>query len=124
MLVTSAPSRLLPTILSRSAIYFLRTTPDIDTGILADDKVKGLAKRLISARPSELVVLVDEICKKKDGVRQYALSVMAVAIQMAYKSYFLTGKTAFVTKLPGLLAAHEAIEKNGHIKLQIVANLL
>lgn len=124
VLITSALSRLLPTIISRSAVYFLKTVPDIDAGIDADEKTKALAKRLISARGAELTAVVDEICKKKDGVRGYALLAVGTAIQMLYKSYFITGKVAFATKIPGFVAAYEAIEKNGHIKLQIVANLL
>ena len=47
VLMTSAPSALLPTVLSRSAVYFLKTTPDINAGVSADEKVKTLAKKLM-----------------------------------------------------------------------------
>ena len=123
ILVTSEPSRLLPTVLSRSAIYFLRTNSKLDGEIKVDANVKALAKRLLVAKPVDLPVLVDEICKKKDGVRQFSLLVLATAIEMLYKSYFITGKDVFVKKIPKFMTAYENIEKNGHIKLHLVADL-
>lgn len=123
VLITDSPSKLLLTILSRAAVYFLLEHRAIDGGINADEKVKDLAKRLMVAKPADLVGLAEEITKKKDGVRAYALEVLGVAIEMLYKTYFLTGKDVFVKKLPQFLAAHEGILRNGHIKLQIVSNL-
>lgn len=122
VLITDAPSQLLPTILSRASMYILRMQNDV-TKIQADEKMKDLAKRLMVAKGAELVAVADEIGKKKDGVRLYALGVLGTAIEMLYKSYFITGKEAFLVKLPKFLQAYEAISKNGHVKLQIVANL-
>lgn len=124
VLVSDSPSQLLPTILSRSAVYFLKTTPNIDAKIVADEKMKMLAKRLMTCKSAELPELAEEICKKKDGVRAYALTILALAVEMSYKSYFITMKPAFVAKLPKLLKAYESIEKNGHIKLHLVADLI
>lgn len=124
VLVTDAPSRLLPTILSRAAVYFLRDKLDVKSGIKAEAKVKDLAKRLMVARAADLVGVAEEICKKKDGVRGYALEILAVAIEMLYKSYFITGKEVFVKKIPKFLQAYENIEKNGHVKLHLVADLI
>jgi len=121
VLVTDSPSSLLTTILSRAAVYFLRAVDD--GGIHADEKVKGLAKRLMVAKGAELVEVAEEITRKKDGVRAYALSVVGAAIEMLYKSYFITGKSVFVAKLPKFLAVYEGIARNGHVKLQIVAGL-
>lgn len=121
VLVTESPSALLPTILSRAAVYFLRVTDD--GGIHADEKVKALAKRLMVAKGAEVVTVAEEITKKKDGVRTYALLVVGAAIEMLYKSYFITGRAAFVAKLPKFLATYEAIAQNGHVKLQVVAGL-
>ena len=123
VLVTDSPSRILPTILSRAAIYMLRDTGSVDGNIQASDKDKALAKKLLVAKGSELVEVVEEICKKKDGVRDKALTILGIAIEMLYKSYFLTGKDVFVAKLPKFLQAYENISKNGHVKLQIVSNL-
>lgn len=123
VLITDGPSKLLPTILSRSAAYFWKNDVAIDGKINASDKDKALAKRLLVAKQGELVDIADEIAKKKDGVRAYALEILGIAIEMLYKTYFLTGKDVFVQKLPKFLRAYENIAKNGHIKLQIVSNL-
>lgn len=123
VLITDAPSLILPTILSRASIYILRENVAVDSSVNADEKIKVLAKRLLVARGSDLVDLAEEITRKKDGARRYALEVIGVAIEMLYKTYFLTHKEIFLTKLPKFLAAYDAINKNGHAKLQIVANL-
>lgn len=122
VLVTNRPSMLLPTILSRAALYYLRVRDD--GSIHADVKVKDLAKRLMVAKSTELVGLAEEITKKKDGVRNYALEVVGTAIEMLYKSYYITGKDVFVRKLPKFLMLYEHLMQNGHIKLQIVASLV
>ena len=123
ILITDSPSRLLPTILSRAAIYFLRSDDVLSNEIVASEKDKTLAKRLLVAKPVELVDIAEEITKKKDGVRAYALDILGLAIEMLYKSYFLTSKDVFVKKLPKFLAAYEGVARNGHVKLQIVSNL-
>ena len=123
LLITDNPSQILSTILSRAVVYFLRNKKTIDGEIVADEKVKALAKRLIVAKPAELVDIAEEISKKKDGVRGYAMEILGVAIEMLYKSYFVTGKEIFIKKIPKFLAAYEGVSKNGHTKLQIVSNL-
>lgn len=124
VLVTDAPSKLLPTILSRAEIYFLKQKATVTDEINADAKTKELAKRLIVARPGDLVGLADELTKKKDGVRARVLEVLGVAVEMLYKSYFKTNNELFVKKLPKFLACYEAISANGHIKLHLVADLI
>ncbi|MBR2766828.1 hypothetical protein IKD67_01960 [Candidatus Saccharibacteria bacterium] len=121
VLVTSEPSMILPTILSRAAVYIFRT--EVNDEIVADDKIKELAKKLLVAKGSELVAITEEIAKKKDGVRAHALEVLGVAIEMLYKTYYITGKDVFVKKIPKFLAAYEGVNRNGHVKLQIVSNL-
>ena len=122
ILITAHPSRLLPTILSRAAIYFLKRGVDFGK-IEANEKEKALAKRLMTAGAKDLVPIAEEIAGKKTSVREYALRVVGLAIEMLYKSYFLTGKEIFVTKLPKFLELYENLERNGHIKLHIVADL-
>ena len=124
VLITEAVSALLPTIRSRAEIYVWRGGVTKISEIKADEKVKAVAKKLLVAKPADLVELAEEICKKKDGVRGYALSVLAVAVEMAYKSYFLTEKPAFLSKSPGFLTAYEKISANGHVKLHLVADLV
>lgn len=123
VLVTDAPSRLLPTILSRAALYILKTSANL-TDIQVDEKIKAVAKKLMVAKPADLPSLAEEITKKKDGVRTYALEVVGTAIEMLYKSYLITGKTAFLSRLPRYLECYEAISRNGHIKLHLVADLV
>ena len=124
VLVTSQPSKILPTILSRSAVYFLRTIFLIDGAVEADEEVKALAKKLIVARPFDLPDIANEITKKRDNVRAFTLNVLATTIEMLYKSYYITDKPVFLKKLPKFLTAYENIEKNGHIKLHLVADLI
>lgn len=123
ILVTEEPSKLLPTILSRAAIYFLSQTNSIDSNIKADVKVKDLTKRLIVAKPADLPKIAEEICQNKNDKRAYAMKVLETTIEMLYKSYFITKKDVFVKKIPKFLEAYENIDKNGHIKLHLVADL-
>ena len=123
-MVTAKPSKLLPTILSRAALYIWRENRGKITEIKADEKTKELAKKLLAAKDRELVNLAEELTKKKDGVREYVLDVLSVAIEMAYKSYFLTNKSAFLSKIPKFLLCYENISRNGHTKLHLVADLM
>ena len=122
LLITSEPSVLLPTILSRAALFYLRTKDD--GSIHADAKTKALAKRLMVAKPADLPALAEEITKKKEGVRTYALSIVGTAIEMLYKSYYLTNKDAFLQKLPKFLTLYDNLSQNGHVKLHLVADLI
>lgn len=122
VLITDAPSKLLATILSRSAIYFLKIA-DFNT-IHADEKDKELAKRLMVARPNDLPKLAEEITKKKEGARERSLTIVGVAIEMLYKTYLINGKEAFLLKLPKFLQLYENLSRNGHIKLHLVADLI
>lgn len=121
VLITENPSKLLPTVLSRASIYFLRIKED--DGIRDDAKSKELAKKLITAKARDLPSIAEEITKTKKNVRAEALNVVGLAIEMLYKSYYITKKDVFIRKLPKFLALYENLEKNGHIKLHLVADL-
>ena len=123
ILVTEEPSRLLPTILSRSQLYFLKQENQFDETIKADKKTKEIAKKLLVAKGKELVSIAEEICAVKDNKREYAMNVVSTAIEMLYKTYFITKKDVFVKKLPQFLELYDNLERNGHIKLHLVANL-
>ena len=123
ILLTDSPSKLLPTVLSRSSIYFLRREKKLDEIKATDDIIKDYAKRLIIAKGSELVRLVEEITKTKKNVRAYSLDILGTAIEILYKSYFITDRKAFAKKLPKFLMAYDSINQNGHIKLHLVADL-
>ncbi len=122
ILITNHLSKILPTILSRAEIYLLKekwSYKEIEGG----EKEKMLAKKLIAAKSSDLVSVAEEIASKKNGVREYALEVVRIAIEMLYKTYFMTEKEAFIKKLPKFLDLYDNLEHNGHIKLHIVADL-
>lgn len=121
ILITDSPSKLLPTVLSRARIYFLREK--MSEGVFGDEKDKALAKRLMVAKPKDLISIAEEISKKKTGARAEALKIVGLTIEMLYKSYFITEKEVFVRKLPKFLKLYENLEQNGHIKLHFVADL-
>lgn len=124
VLVTANPSQLLPTILSRALVYFLDTKATLDDDIIASDEVKNLAREYIMATPKDLVNLAEILTKKKDNARGFALEVLGVTIEMLYKSYFKTKNQVFMKKIPKFLQTYSNIEKNGHLKLHLVADLI
>ena len=124
LFLTQTPSALLLTILSRAQLYYLRQTAILDRPPKGDAKLMADAKRLISADTTALIKLANEFASKKDNARAYTLQVCATAIEILYKSYFLTQQTKFLILLPKLLRTYERLQQNGHIKLQIVASML
>ena len=122
--LTHRPAELLPTIRSRAQNYIIRDDSGIDTPPRADAKTLDLAKRLVSAGAQQLPGVVAEITKNKTDARGKALLVTDVAIQLLYKSYFKTGNMKFLDKLSCLLETQEALRANGHIKLQLIANMV
>ena len=117
---THAANQLLTTIRSRAHIFQLKQTAKIDSPPNRDAKIIALAKQYISATPRQLATLSQTIAKD----RSRALEMLDVAIELLYKSYFKTGNSKFLDKLERLTQAHNNIEKNGHIRLQLVANMV
>ena len=124
ILQTESPEALLPTILSRSELFVLKTPHPLDAEIKVDDKIKALAKQLIIATNKDYIKIMNDITKKKDDTRTYALLILKTAIEISYKSYFKTKNEVFLKKLPHLIKAYENISANGHIKLHLVADML
>ena len=122
LLFTEDPSALLPTILSRAEIYYLYQKDQLSTPVDAPEEVKTLARELLTADDSKRIALAADIAKKKDA-RSYALNLLKTTLEIAYKSYFATGKPLFLKKISGLLRCYENINRGGHIKLHIVADL-
>ena len=120
ILITKNLTKILPTIRSRSTIYLQHTILDTNT-IYASTEIKELSKRLLAAKTHDLINIAEEISKKKE--RSYALEVLSVAIEMAYKTYYLSKKEVFLNKIPKLINAYDNIAANGHIKLHLVADL-
>lgn len=124
VLVTETPSALLPTILSRAQVFYLKETDTLSRPVAANDKIKNLAKQLIIADSKKLIELANDVSKKKDNPRAYALEIVGTAIEIMYKSYFATSQTKFLKKLPNLLKLYDNLQKNGHVKLHIVADMI
>ena len=117
-------SALLPTVRSRAAVFVQKIKNPLEKEVFADEKTKEFAKRLITAKETELIKLATEISAKKDNARGFALSVVGTAIEILYKSFFRTGNEKFLKKLSNLLELYKNIEGNGHIKLHIVADMV
>ena len=124
ILLTKNPSALLSTILSRAQVYYLRPRDALSAPVDIDEEIKSLAKQLITARPTDLISIAESLSKRKDSARTYALSVVATAIELLYKSYFATGNTKLLAKLPKLITLYDNLNMKGHIKLHIVADML
>ena len=123
--LTTKFNLILPTVKSRANNYFLKDDQSVNSAPKADVDVFSLAKEYISATPKDLPAIVDKILKyNKDDTRSTALSVLSCSIEMMYKSYLLRGNQSFLTKIEKLLATEDAINKNGHVKLQLIANML
>ena len=123
VLFTSEPHLLLPTILSRASLYILREPGTLKRPPAVDPRTLDQAKRLLVATPRDLPALADEIAKKPPA-RDHALAVVGCTIELTYKSYFATNKAAFLQKLPKLLKLYDNLQKNGHVKLHLVADLV
>lgn len=123
ILLTTAPNLLLPTILSRAQVYILRKKSTLDNPPAYSEKTINLAKQMIAATPVTLPKIAENITKSKTGARELALDTTAAAIEILYKTYFKTRQTKFLAKSPNFLALYDNLEQNGHIKLQIIANL-
>ena len=117
-------AEILPTIKSRAHNYYFPKHSKIADKPHFDPEIIELAKKYISASPQDLPKLAESIAKSKPEPREKALKVVDCAIQLMYKSYFVTGNKQFLIKLDKLLAVSEALQGNGHIKLQLVAGML
>lgn len=126
VLFTNSPTSLLPTILSRGDLYIQRIKNPLEQPVEASETIKKYAKRIISAKNSDLPRLANEITTDKEGKknqRAFALKICETSIEILYKSYFATENPIFLRKLPKLLALHNNLKQNGHLKLHLVADL-
>lgn len=118
-------SLLLPTVRSRANNYYLADNTKINDPPKANPEALSLAKAYISCTPSNIADIVEKITKfHKDDARNGALEILNAGIELMYKSYLITGNKSFAVKLEKLLKAQDAISQNGHLKLQLIANML
>lgn len=120
--VTKNMSWLLPTVLSRAQLYIQKINNPLNSPVETDEKVKTFAKRLMVAQDSDLPKLMKEITTKTE--RDFVLEIVSTAIEMSYKTFFLTKDQRFIKKLPNLINLYDNISANGNIKLHLVADML
>ena len=120
--ITKDLSGLLPTVLSRAQIYVQKINNPLGNPIDADEKVKNFAKRLMSATDADLPKLMKEMTAKTE--REFIIEIIIAAIEMSYKTFFLTNDQRFIKKLPNLINLYDNIVANGNIKLHLVADML
>ena len=125
IMLTTHPSRLLPTIRSRSMLFYIKKTNSLSTPPSVSPEIMDYAKKLLVADRS---TLSKKKAKKTDGEadsdKSYILKVIETTIELAYKSYFKTKNQQFLKKIIGLSTAYDNITRNGNKKLQLVANLI
>lgn len=124
ILQTENLSSIIPTILSRAEVFVPRVDAPLDQAPVATDEAKTIAKRLIAAKDADYIKIMNDITKKKDDTREFALEVLGLAIEISYKSFFKTNNPAFLKKIPNLIETHKNIAANGNIKLHLVADML
>ena len=132
ILVSSNPSDILPTILSRSSIYIYKTQNTINADLSLKGSVKekemtdliATAKLLIGGKPKDILETAEKVGKMKDKSRTYVLNLLETTIEILYKTYFKTENQVFLKKLPKFIEAYAAINNNGHIKTHLIADLI
>lgn len=124
VLFTQNPASLLPTILSRAQVFYPKVTNLLDQPPAAQAKIMEYAKRLVAAQPTDLITIATEVARQKTNPREQALKITSTAIELLYKSYFKTGNPKFLTKLPNFINLYDNLNRNGHIKLHLIADLL
>lgn len=126
VLFVKEPTELLPTILSRANVYIERIKNQEEKPVQAESDIKFYAKRIITAKSSDLISIYNDISKEKEfkkNSRLYLQSIINAAIEIAYKSFYKTGKLQFIKKVDSLIVLQESLKRNGHLKLHFVADL-
>ena len=125
-LFTKNPNRLLDTIRSRSAIFYLKEKDYLKTAPEADPKIFDLAKKLLVVSSKELPTLADEIIKSTPKTNpNFFYQILDTTIELAEKSYYKTKNPIFLQKISGLIETKRLTSDfSANKKLQLVANLL
>lgn len=116
---------ILETVRSRASIFVQRKTEVIKAAPAVDAETLAYAKRLLAVSEREAVALAEELTntKKFKKPREAILPMVTTAVELAYKSYFITRKQGYIWRMPRLIELEERLKGNGNVKLQIVACL-
>lgn len=125
VLFSKETTGLLETVLSRASIFIFRQKNLLEQPVSTEDRIKDLAKRLIAADNRELVRISNELSDKKlhKDPREDSKKVVATSIEILYKSYFSTKNPKFLVKIERFIRLYDNLQKNGHVKLHLVADL-
>ena len=125
-LFTKNPNRLLDTIRSRSAIFYLKEKDYLKATPEADPKIFELAKKLLVVSSKELPALADKIIKSTPKTNPiFFYQILDTTIELAEKSYYKTKNLIFLQKISGLIETkHLTSDFSANKKLQLIANLL
>ena len=132
ILLTQKPFQLLPTIRSRSMLFYLKTSGNLVSPPDVSAEILDYAKKLLVADKDNLINLTEELAKRKpkksdpdpDNDQAFILKIIETTIELAYKSFYKTNNQLFLKKVEGLDQAYQNISKNGNKKLQLLANLI
>ena len=123
VILAKDPTILLPTILSRSQIYYLKQSADFCQPPDVSKKVLELAKQLMVADEKTLPELAKTIAAHKPDPRGFALQIIETSIEIMFKMFCQTNQTKWLRRIPNFIELYENINHNGHIKLHLVADL-
>ena len=117
---------ILETVRSRANIFVQRHKNLIKNPPAVDNDILVLAKKMLTVSARDVPAFAEELTNPKlfKTPREPVLQITTTAIELAYKSYFITKNPAFLKKLPHLLTLEQNLRGNGNIKLQLVANLI
>ena len=118
--------KILETVRSRASIFVEKHENDLETPPAVPKETLDYAKKLLAATPRSAISLAEELTNPKlfKKPREEILTITRTAIELAYKSYFITKNDAFIKKLPRLLKLEENLRGNGNLKLQLVASIV
>ena len=117
-------AKILPTIKSRAQNYYFIPTAKISDAPNIDPELLATAKKYITCTQQDLPSFCDKIAKEKKDARSRAIAIVDTAIQLIYKTYFVTGQAKYLDRLESLLNTSDALRANGHIKLQLIAGMV
>ena len=117
---------LLATVRSRATIFVQKHQNPLKNPPAVAENIKDYAKKLLSATDRDIIPLAEELTNPKTfkKPRETILQIVETAIELAYKSYFITKNPAFIHKIPRFLALSDALKGNGNIKLQLIAKII
>ena len=107
ILLTKKPFQLLPTIRSRSMLFYLKTSGNLISPPDVSAEILDYAKKLLVADKDNLINLTEELAKRKpkksdpdpNNDKAFILKIIETTIELAYKSFYKTNNQLFLKKV-------------------------